>query len=255
MHVVILAGGKGSRLGLAPGHPKAMARVGDTPIVCHIIDYYRRFGFEDFIIALGYGAEHIEAYFESHPLWQQRASIRLVWTGKSTDTGGRIKRLAPLLRKPFMLTWCDGVADIDLRALLEFHQSHGKMATVTAVHAPPRFGRLELESDQVIAFHEKKVFTDEWINGAYFVLEPDVMQWIAGDDTSWERGPLPALARHGELCAYRHEGFWQCMDTPAELSHLNALWRAGKAPWRIRTKDRAIVTTDPSPSPSGRVIS
>jgi glucose-1-phosphate cytidylyltransferase len=150
-------------------------------------------------------------------------------------SGGRIKRLAPYLDEgAFMLTWCDGLADVDLHRLREFHEAHGRLATLTAVHPPARFGRLTLAGDRISAFHEKTVDPDEWINGAFFVLEPGVFEYIAGDATSWEREPLSRLAAEGELMAHRHEGFWQCMDTLKEAQDLNALWRQGRAAWNIR---------------------
>jgi glucose-1-phosphate cytidylyltransferase len=149
-------------------------------------------------------------------------------------SGGRIKRLAPYLEDaPFMLTWCDGLADIDLGALCAFHERHGRLATLSAVHPPARFGRLTLEGDAVRAFREKEIAEDEWINGAFFVLKPAVLDYIKGDETQFEREPLCALAAAGELMARRHLGFWQCMDTLKEAQELNRLWHEGRAPWKV----------------------
>jgi glucose-1-phosphate cytidylyltransferase len=148
-------------------------------------------------------------------------------------SGGRIKRLAPYLDGPFMLTWCDGLADVDLARLRDFHRAHGRLATLTAVHPPARFGRLTLAGARISAFREKTVDPDEWINGAFFVLEPGVLDHIAGDETQFEREPLSRLAAAGELMAHRHEGSWQCMDTLKEAEDLNALWRGGGAFWKV----------------------
>jgi len=160
-------------------------------------------------------------------------TVHLVDTGQDTLTGGRIKRLAPWLSdQTFMLTWCDAVADVDLHALLKFHRSHGRLATVTAVRPPPRFGHLVLEGDRVAQFKEKSQDFEGWINGAFFVLEPEVFDYIEGDETQWEKEPLEKLASDGELMAYRHTGFWQCMDTLHEKLLLEKLWQSGQAPWK-----------------------
>jgi glucose-1-phosphate cytidylyltransferase len=159
--------------------------------------------------------------------------IDLIDTGSATLTGGRIKRLAPYLNnETFMLTWGDGVADVNLRQLMEFHRAHGKLATVTAVRPPARFGRLEMQGDQVSSFTEKPQLGEGWINGAFFVLEPGVMDYIDGDDTQWEREPLERLAADGQLMAYKHTSFWQCMDTLRDKKLLETLWDAGNAPWK-----------------------
>jgi glucose-1-phosphate cytidylyltransferase len=226
--------------------------IGAQPILWHLLKYYAHFGFHEFVIALGYQADTIRRYFverlgaratsdgprllvrpQAEPTW----SVELIDTGAETETGGRIRRLAPYLEAaPFMLTWCDGLADVDLRKLGAFHQAHGRLATLTAVHPPPRFGRLSLDGDQVIAFREKVSDDDEWINGAFFVLEPGVFAYIDGDRDSFERATLPRLVAAGRaLCAYRHRGFWQCMDTLKEAEDLNRLWRAGQAPWQVWT--------------------
>src|ERR687898_3426359 len=253
MKVGILAGGQGTRLVEETRvKAKAMVMIGEQPILWHLLTYYAHFGFDEFVIALGYQADTIRQYFverlsaraesdgprllarpQAEPGW----SVELIDTGPDTDTGGRIGRLAPYLGDaPFMLTWCDGLADVDLRELGAFHLAHGRLATLTAVHPPPRFGRLTLDGDAVSAFREKVVDDDEWINGAFFVLEPGVFGYIDGDRASFERDTLPRLvADRGELRAYRHGGFWQCMDTLKEAEDLNRLWRAGQAPWKVWT--------------------
>jgi glucose-1-phosphate cytidylyltransferase len=229
-----------------------MVMIGAQPILWHLLKYYAHFGFKEFVIALGYQAETIRQYFVAalgastasegarvvaRPRAEPDWTVELIDTGAETDTGGRIKRLAPYLgAAPFMLTWCDGLADLDLRALAAFHRAHGRLATLTAVHPPPRFGRLSLDGDAVSAFREKVVDDDEWINGAFFVLEPDVLGYIDGDRDSFERATLPRLVADGRaLGAYRHRGFWQCMDTLKEAEDLNRLWRAGRAPWKVWT--------------------
>jgi glucose-1-phosphate cytidylyltransferase len=252
MKVAILAGGVGSRLSEETQvKPKPMVEIGGRPILWHIMNYYAAFGYTEFAVALGYKGEYIKRYMidycqlnsnltvdlktgeverrdAANPEWR----IDLVDTGMSTLTGGRIKRLAPYLGgETFMLTWGDGVADVDLDALLAFHRSHGKLATLTAVHPPARFGHLELSGDCVSEFSEKPQTREGWINGAFFVLEPGVMDYIEGDDTQWEREPLEQLAMDGQLMAYRHDGFWQCMDTLRDKVLLEQLWQSGQAPW------------------------
>ena len=161
-------------------------------------------------------------------------TVELVDTGQGTATGGRIKRLASSLGdQRFMLTWGDGVSTVDLRKLLEFHCSHGRLATVTAVRPPARFGKLELDGDAVVEFSEKPQLGEGWINGAFFVLEPGVFDYIEGDDTQWEKEPLESLARNKQLMAYRHDDFWQCMDTLRDRKLLESLWQKGKAPWKV----------------------
>jgi glucose-1-phosphate cytidylyltransferase len=254
MKVVILAVGPGSRLTEeTSSKSKAMVRIGDQPILWHIAHYYGCLGLHEFVIALGYKGESIEDYFRASGFgrvtangtagelppecrrWQNgQWTADLVDTGLETQNGGRLKRLAPYLGdRTFMLTWCDGLANVDLDRLLEFHRSHGRLATLTAVHPAARFGRLVLNGNQVHEFHEKVVGEDEWINGAYFVLEPGVLDYIAGDDTRFEHDTLTRLAREGELMAYRHDAFWQCMDTLRAAQELNALWASNRAPWKI----------------------
>ena len=247
MKIAILAGGRGSRLAEETDvKSKAMVTIGDEPVLWHIIDYYARSGFTDFVVALGYKAESIQDYFQQtgelkpesclapeHQCFSRNGlTIDLVDTGLETQNGGRIKRLKPYLGdRRFMLTWCDGLADIDLNQLSTFHDDHGKLATLTAVHPPARFGRLMMEGANVYEFQEKSVDPNEWINGAYFVLEPAVLDMIEDDTTHFESQTLAKLARDGELMAYRHDKFWQCMDTLKEAQTLNALWREGRAPW------------------------
>lgn len=252
MKVAILAGGVGTRLAEETEiKPKPMVEIGGRPILWHILSHYANFGHNEFVIALGYKGEVIKKYMvdyaslESHlkvnlgtgsvekhggktPDW----TVELIDTGQATLTGGRIKRLKPYVNnETFMLTWGDGVADVDIEKLLAFHRSHGKLATVTAVRPTARFGHMEFEGEKVVAFSEKPQTAEGWINGAFFVLEPQVFDYIEGDDTQWEREPMEGLARDGQLMAYRHTGFWQCMDTLRDKKLLQDLWDQGDAPW------------------------
>jgi glucose-1-phosphate cytidylyltransferase len=255
MKVGILAGGVGSRLSEETTvKPKPMVEIGGRPILWHIMQYYATYGFNEFVIALGYKGEQIKRYMADYCSLasdlrvsladgqvkphnnghSQNWIVDLIDTGQGTNTGGRIKRLAPYLgNSTFMMTWGDGVSNIDLKRLLAFHRSHGKLATVTAVRPPSRFGRLEIEGERVTRFDEKPLTGEAWINGAFFVLEPRVFQYIEGDATLFEREPLENLARDGELMAYRHDGFWQCMDTIRDKVKLEALWDSGDAPWKV----------------------
>lgn len=254
MKVAILAGGVGSRLSEETEvKPKPMVEIGGRPILWHIMMHYSYYGFRDFIIALGYKGEVIKKYMvdycslnsnlkvnlrsgtvEMNGGYRPDWNVELIDTGIPTNTGGRIKRLAPYLgNETFMLTWGDGVSDVNLHALLEFHRSHGKLATLTAVRPPARFGHLELDGDRITEFNEKPQTGEGWINGAFFVLEPEVFDYIDGDDTAWEREPLQRLAREGQLMAYKHTSFWQCMDTLRDKKLLESLWQTGKAPWKI----------------------
>jgi glucose-1-phosphate cytidylyltransferase len=261
MRVGILAGGLGSRLAEeTETKPKPMVEIGGRPILWHIMKYYAHFGFDDFVVALGYKGDMIKRWFVDHahlandltvdlaegtvtPLpcapedrpdngdgWK----VSLVDTGAQTMTGGRIKRLARHLGRDgtFMVTWGDGLSTVDLPALIEYHKSHGKLATLTAVRPPARFGHLELDGDQVVEFSEKPQASEGWINGAFFVLEPGVFDYIDGDETQFEREPLERLASDGQLMAYRHHDFWQCMDTIRDRNLLEHLWQT-KAPWKI----------------------
>ena len=254
MNVVILCGGFGTRLGEDSARvPKPVVTVGERPIVWHIMRAYAHYGFDEFVLALGYKADVIKSClferslldgeFEVHPgaesilypsTTNTRWRVSLIDTGVDTMTGGRLKRLEPTLgqRGTFMMTYADGVSDIDLRQLWAFHRSHGKLATITAVSPKSQFGRLTLEGDRVAAFSEKGRCADEWINGGFFVFEPEVFQYIDGDRTILEREPLERLARDGQLMAYKHDGFWQCMDTAKDRQRLEDLWATGQAPWR-----------------------
>jgi glucose-1-phosphate cytidylyltransferase len=234
--------------------PKPMVEIGGRPILWHIMMHYYSYGYKEFVIALGYKGEYIKQYivdyaslhsnltvhlksgdvkvhsFERHPDW----TVDLIDTGNETLTGGRIKRVKPYLgNRTFMLTWGDGVSNVNLDELLKFHRSHGKLATMTAVHPPSRFGHVEIDGDRIREFSEKPQTREGWINGAFFVLEPGVLDYIDGDGTYWEREPMERLAKDGQLMAYKHEGFWQCMDTLRDMSLLNELWNSGKAPWKI----------------------
>lgn len=252
MKVAILAGGLGTRLSEETVEkPKPMVEIGGKPILWHIMMHYFQYGFKDFLMALGYKAEVIKKYMvdycslnsnltvnlhsgeiKLHGGYRPDWIVELVDTGLYTNTGGRIKRLAPYLNETFMLTWGDGVTDLNLHDLLAFHRSHGKLATLTAVHPPARFGHLELDGDQIVEFSEKPQTREGWINGAFFVLEPEIFDYIAGDETQWEKEPLENLAKDGQLMAYRYTGFWQCMDTLRDKRRLESLWESGKAPWK-----------------------
>lgn len=236
--VAILAGGKGTRMGpLTETTPKPLLPIGGIPVLCHILRHYAEAGSRRFVIATGYRGGEIAALFEGGHCRHAfsagpEGTVTVLDTGPDTETGGRLLRLRPELGDAtFMLTWGDGLSDVDLADLLAFHRGHGRLATLTAVHPPGRFGHLTLENDRVTLFEEKPEHEPGWINGAYFVLEPGVFDYIHSGDESWERGALSRLAAAGELMAYRHEGFWRCMDTPAELEILDGLWRSGRAPW------------------------
>jgi len=255
MKVAILAGGVGTRLVEETEiRPKPMVEIGGQPILWHIMKHYCHYGHRNFVIALGYRGEVIKRYTveyaslsgnltvnlangdveqhgnEPRPDW----TVELVDTGQATLTGGRIKRLAPYIgNETFMLTWGDGVSNVNLRELLEFHHRHGKLATLTAVRPPARFGRLELEGDRVGNFEEKPQLGEGWINGAFFVLEPDVFDYIDGDQTQWEYEPLERLVADGQLMAFRHDSFWQCMDTLRDKRLLESLWEGQAPPWKM----------------------
>lgn len=253
MKVAILAGGLGTRLAEETEvRPKPMVEIGGRPILWHIMRHFGQHGFREFMIALGYKGDYIRRFFSdyhanasnlrvdlskgtTHPHGSgpdEAWVVDLIETGYHTDTGGRIKRLIPFLGdETFMLTWGDGVANVDLTSLVDFHKSHGKLATVTAVHPPPRFGQVITDGNAAVDYSDAPLET-AWINGAFFVLEPEVDDYIEGDETSWERSSLAKLAKDGELMAFRHEGFWQCMDTVRERQLLEELWSAGKAPWK-----------------------
>jgi glucose-1-phosphate cytidylyltransferase len=229
-----------------------------------VMNHYTHFGLKEFVVATGYKKEMIAKYFVDYystcrnvtvdlatgktslhggeaPDWL----VHLIDTGPETMTGGRIKRLAPYLgNETFMLTWCDGLADIDINALLAFHRSHGKLATVTAVRPPSRFGQMKLAGDRVVEFAEKPsgnaMDGGGWINGAFFVLEPGVFDYIDGDQTMWEHAPMERLAADGQVMAFRHHSFWQCMDTQKDKETLQNLWDSGKAPWRMPPRNHHL---------------
>jgi glucose-1-phosphate cytidylyltransferase len=254
LKVGILAGGVGSRLAEETEiKPKPMVEVGGRPILWHIMMHYAYYGYTDFVVALGYKGEFIKKYMVDYSALNGNLKINLktgrldvtggyrpdwnvdlVDTGIATLTGGRIQRLKPYLgNETFMLTWGDGVSDVDLRTLLAFHKSHGKLATLTAVRPPARFGHLKFEGNTISSFEEKPQTAEGWINGAFFVLEPGIFDYIDGDDTQWEKGPMERLAADGQLMAYKHEGFWQCMDTLRDKKLLEDLWQRGDAPWQV----------------------
>ena len=254
MKVIILAGGFGTRLSeYTESIPKPMVTVGGRPILWHIMKTYAHFGHKDFHFALGYKAEIIKEYFlhyrtlnsdftvdlasgkiEPHEVEDIDWRVTLVDTGLESMTGGRVKRMKSFIgNETFMLTYGDGVSDIDIDALLKFHKSHGKMITVSAVHPGARFGELEIKQKQVVSFQEKPQVTEGWINGGYFVCEPEFFNLIDGDQTILEHEPLEKAAAMGELMAYHHEGYWQPMDTKRERDNLEDLWKSNKAPWKI----------------------
>jgi glucose-1-phosphate cytidylyltransferase len=252
MKVVILAGGLGTRLAEETDtKPKPAVRIGGQPILWHIMKHYAHYGFREFFIALGYKGEILKKYFrdkyrpkkavtdsgnlklelnESGDSWE----VNLIDTGLHTETGGRLKRLEPWLgEEKFMLTYGDGVSNVDLKALADFHHEHDKMVTLTAVHPPSRFGVLSFDQDTVIDFSEKPQVGEGWINGGYLIFNPEIFRKFEGEDKSLESVTLSKLAQEGELKAYRHHDFWRCMDTPRDLRLLESLWKSNEAPWRI----------------------
>lgn len=258
MKTAILAGGKGTRLAEETSiRPKPMVEIGGRPILWHIMKIYSHYGFNDFAIALGYRGDDIKRYFVDYGTLSGNLSIDLsrpdpvlhhdqdaakwridlVETGDETLTGGRVKRLRPYLgESTFMLTWGDGVSNIDIPRLIDFHRAHGKLATVSAVRPPARYGHMRFEGDRVAAFEEKPQTAEGWINGAFFVLEPQVFDYIEGDMVMFEHAPLENLARDGQLMAYRHEGFWAAMDTLRDKHVLQKLWDSGERPWALWEK-------------------
>lgn len=256
MKTIILAGGFGSRLSEETEiRPKPMVEIGYRPILWHILKIYAHYGYNDFLIALGYKGEHIKRYVteyaslsanltvdlgnatvEAHPLNGEVEDWRvvLVDTGWHTETGGRLLKLAPYLDETtFMMTFGDGVSDVDVNALVAFHKAHGKLATLTAVRPPARFGHVVLDGDQVAEFSEKPQVGEGWINGGFFVLERKVFDYIDGEDMHFQREPLERLALDGELMAYKHTSFWQCMDTLRDKILLQQLWDDETAPWKV----------------------
>lgn len=256
MKVVILAGGFGSRIS-EESHlrPKPMIEIGGRPILWHIMKIYSSYGFNDFVICLGYKGYYIKEYFAHYFLHEADVTfdfrmsnqqyihnthaepwkVTLVNTGVETMTGGRVKRVQPYIgNEPFMLTYGDGVSNVDISALVAYHKAHGKLATVTSVQPSGRFGALELtEGNQVQGFQEKPQGDGGWINGGFFVLQPEVFDYIEGDSTIFERAPMENMAKDSQLVAYKHYGFWQPMDTMRDRELLESLWAQGKAPWKL----------------------
>jgi len=255
MKVVILAGGFGTRLSdYSERVPKPMVTIGNRPILWHIMKLYENYGYNNFYLALGYKSEKIKEYFRNYRELNSDFTVdlktgsinsdkiegvdwkvTLINTGLDTMTGGRVKRMQNYIgNEPFLLTYGDGVSNINIKELVEFHRSHGKLVTVSAVHPVARFGELDINSSsQVTSFKEKPQTTQGWINGGFFVIEPSFFDYIDNDNISLEREPLEKVAKMGQLMAYHHDGFWQCMDTRRDREVLEELWLAGNAPWKM----------------------
>lgn len=255
MKVVILAGGMGTRLSEETEFkPKPMVEIGEKPLLWHIMRIYSHYGFRDFVICLGYKGYIIKEYFANYSLHEDNVTIdmkndkinihhkkvepwkvTLVDTGINTMTGGRIKKIEKYVgNKSFMLTYGDGVADINIKKLVDFHRKNGRFATVTAVQPVGRFGTIDLnEKGNITAFHEKPPKDRAWINGGFFVLEPNVFRYIDGDSTVWEKKPLESITRDRQLTVYKHLGFWKCMDTMRDKIELEKLWQETNAPWKV----------------------
>jgi len=255
MKVVILAGGRGTRISEETDTiPKPMVEIGGRPILWHIMKAYSNVGFNQFIICLGYKGYVLKEYFSHYFLHKSDITIdlannktiihntssepweiTLVDTGLETMTGGRLKRIEKYIKnETFMMTYGDGVSDVNIKNLVKFHKKNKASATVTAVQPLGRFGSLDINvNKKVLSFLEKPKGDNSWVNAGYFVLEPDVFKYIEGDDVSWEKEPLERLASDGKLIAYKHEGFWKCMDTLRDKNELEHLWRSGKAPWKV----------------------
>ncbi|MCW7472051.1 glucose-1-phosphate cytidylyltransferase [Leptospira levettii] len=252
MKVMILSGGLGTRLSeYTDVIPKPMVPIGGKPILWHIMNHFARFNYNDFYIALGYKAEVVKEYFLNYRSLNSDFSVNLetgkithynspkvdwnvtlVNTGANTMTGGRLLRMKEIIgNETFLLTYGDGLSNVDIDKLIQFHKSHKKMITVTAVHPGARFGELEIQTGRVISFQEKPQTTQGWINGGFFVIEPSFFDLLENDQTILEKSPLETAAKNGELMAYQHEGFWQCMDTKRDRDHLEELFQTGKAPW------------------------
>jgi glucose-1-phosphate cytidylyltransferase len=252
--VVILAGGLGTRLREETEvRPKPMVEIGGRPILWHIMQHYAHYGFKEFVVALGYKGEVIKRYFteyhalsgsmtvslatgkvEVHGGQREDWTVHLVDTGLQTPTGSRVKRLESWLKGgPFMVTYGDGVSDVDLQALLRFHREHGKLVTVTAVRPPARFGGIVFDDDAAARFSEKPQTGEGWINGGFLVCEPAVLDYLQADGTSLEKDAIEEIAAKGQLVAYQHPGFWQCMDVLRDAQYLESLWQGGRAPWKV----------------------
>ena len=232
MKAVILAGGYGTRIS-EESHllPKPMIEIGGKPILWHIMKIYSAYKIDDFVICLGYRGEKIKEYFGQFDskLW----NIQLVDTGEDTMTGGRLKRIQDKIDDTFCVTYGDGVSDVNLNTLISFHKEKKSLATLTAIHPPERFGVLNLSGDYVTQFHEKHAGESSWINGGFFVFEPEIFDYLQDDSTILERMPLETLAKEQKLTAFKHNGFWHPMDTQRDKKHLEKLWASGKAPWKI----------------------
>jgi glucose-1-phosphate cytidylyltransferase len=254
MKVAILAGGLGTRLSEETTiKPKPMVEIGGKPMLWHIMKIYAAYGFNEFVVALGYKGEIIKEYFLNYHYHSRSLTVQLKtggvithnrdgedWTihlldtGYETQTGGRVKQIAEFIGdEAFMLTYGDGVSNINIPALLEFHRKNKKLATLTAVRPPARFGQMRFEEDRVKHFEEKPQIGEGWINGGFFVLEPQITEYIEGDESIWEREPLERLSTDGQLMAYRHAEFWQCMDTLRDVSLLERMWLEDRAPWKV----------------------
>ena len=251
--VVILCGGQGTRLQEETAYkPKPLVEIGGRPILWHIMQHYARFGFQEFYLALGYKGEMIKKYFLDFYALNQNFSVslengqvrtiqengveswqvHLIDTGQSTMTGGRLKKLAPLIgERTFLMTYGDGVSNVNLERLLTFHREQRALVTLTAVRPPARFGAIEFDGHRIRHFKEKSTIHEGWINGGFFVLQSEALNYIK-EDVMWEHAPMEQLAEKGELYAYKHEGFWQCMDTARDLKYLEDVWQTGKAPWK-----------------------
>ena len=252
MKAVILAGGLGTRISEeSVSRPKPMIEIGGQPILWHILKMYSSYGINEFVICCGYKGYVIKEYFANYFLHMSDVTfdigantmevhhkkaepwlVTLVDTGESTQTGGRLKRVADYIEGDFCMTYGDGVGSIDISAAIAFHAKHGKLATMTAVQPPGRFGALDIDGTQVNLFLEKPQGDGGWINGGFFVLKPEVLDLVDGDATLWEKGPLETLAKQGQLQAFFHAGFWQPMDTLRDKNHLEELWASGSAPWK-----------------------
>jgi len=235
MKAVILAGGQGTRMGEETQlRPKPLVEVGGKPIVWHILKLYQYYGINDFIVCAGYAGDILSDHFarEKNEAWR----VQVVDTGLHTATGGRLKRIRPLLNdETFCMTYGDGVADVDIHALLEFHRTHRKLVTVTAVQPTLPFGVINFHTlaGGTVGFEEKPRLHAVWVNSGFFVIEPRALDVISGDDEAWENGPLEHLAHDGQLAAFRHEGFWHCMDTPKDRQVLEDLWKTDRASWKL----------------------
>ena len=231
MKVVILCGGYGTRLSEETIiKPKPMIKIGKKPILEHIMGIYEYYGYSQFILALGYKSKYIKKFYKN----KNKKNINLVYTGKDTKTGGRLLRLKNYLKdeKTFMLTYGDGVSSINIKKALQFHNNHGKIATITAVRPPVRFGELKINKNKVKSFKEKPQVGQGWINGGFFIFNNEILNFIKNDQTMLERKPLEKLTRAGQLMAFEHKGFWKCMDTMRDKILLNKLWNEGNALWK-----------------------